>query len=79
MAVSVDEPKKVIATSSRCAACGQEFPCCAAAGCESESTCWCFGVEVAEAARSELSRRYETCLCKQCLTKWSDFNGKICP
>jgi Cysteine-rich CWC len=77
MAASVDEKAKPTVAAEVCAACGAEFECGAKAQCGSESaSCWCFGIELNEAARTELSSRYQSCLCRQCLTKWADGRGE---
>lgn len=51
----------------KCAACGAEFGC----GAEAQS-CWCQEIETTAELRAELSRKYQGCLCRDCLTKRND-------
>ena len=47
-----------------CEACGQQFSCkVMAAG------CWCEEIHLTAAARQEISRRYQDCLCRNCLER----------
>jgi hypothetical protein len=45
-----------------CDACGRAFGCGA-----DESSCWCSGVELDDAARAGLAAAYDGCLCPACL------------
>ena len=63
--------------SATCAACGKEFGC-SANDCDTTPTdCWCFAIELCEAAIAELQSRYKGCLCKNCLVAFaSDLKGQ---
>ena len=52
--------------ASSCEACGQAFAC----GATLEG-CWCAEVEVSEAVRAELRRRFQSCLCRACLERFA--------
>ena len=47
-----------------CGACGQPFDCHA-------GNCWCDAVPLDDAARAELSARYDDCLCPACLSAFA--------
>ena len=50
----------------RCPRCGGPVGC----GIASATPCWCTGLKVDPAARAELARRHDGCLCRTCLEKW---------
>ena len=47
----------------KCPRCGKRFVC------SKSGKCWCFEVSVPETVQDEISKKYDTCLCPQCLTK----------
>jgi hypothetical protein len=47
-----------------CEACGAKFACGA-----SLRGCWCAEIQLSDAARAELKRKYSRCLCRACLKK----------
>ncbi|QQS41718.1 MAG: cysteine-rich CWC family protein [Acidobacteriota bacterium] len=49
-----------------CAACGSSFGCGA-----NVASCWCSEITLTENARAELAGRFEGCLCRQCLIRFS--------
>lgn len=55
----------------RCAACGNEFTCCA-----SLDACWCAEIPLNDLARAELRSDYSDCLCRDCLEKLQNRSGK---
>lgn len=56
----------------KCVACGEEFGCGANAGPgDAIPNCWCSAVEVSEAALAEMQARYQGCLCRNCLTRFT--------
>jgi len=48
-----------------CQACNKEF-LCGAMG----PGCWCEEIHLTAAARDDIARRYEDCLCRDCLSKF---------
>ena len=46
-----------------CPRCGAEFTC------SKSGKCWCFSVSVSETVRAFIDRKYETCLCPNCLSE----------
>ncbi len=46
-----------------CPACGESFACELSLA----KGCWCTEVTVSEETRAELSKRYDGCLCRNCL------------
>jgi hypothetical protein len=47
-----------------CEACRQKFTCGV-----NWRGCWCAEVQLSDAARAELKRKYASCLCRACLEK----------
>lgn len=62
---------EAIAPNETCAACGQRFACGA-----SLRGCWCAEIKLSGAARAELQRRYSGCLCRPCLERWAEEQGR---
>lgn len=60
-------PGSQAAPNETCAACGQPFHCGA-----SLRGCWCAELKLTDAARAELRSRYSGCLCRPCLSKFSE-------
>jgi len=56
-------PKRILIEPETCPRCGAEFSC------SKSGKCWCFSVSVSEAVRYYIDRKYETCLCPQCLNE----------
>lgn len=54
-------------TEKACVQCGGLFACGAAAG-----SCWCMSIPLEASALEVLSRKYEDCLCQDCLQKMSE-------
>ena len=59
--MNAPKPEKLI-----CESCGKEFSCGANVG-----KCWCFEVEVDEKTLAKLPEDYKSCLCENCLNKFS--------
>lgn len=51
---------------SICESCGDEFVCGATL-----KGCWCTDIEISDAARQKLKRKFRKCLCRKCLEKYS--------
>lgn len=47
-----------------CEACGERFECGATL-----AGCWCSEVKLSEEMRAELRKRYQRCLCRNCLER----------
>lgn len=60
--LKIIEPPDEGCAAEVCESCGAAFACGA-----SDSTCWCAGVKLDEAARAELRARFRRCLCRACL------------
>jgi hypothetical protein len=68
-----DDVKKPVKVSSSqngvpevCAACGNKFVCGA-----TQAECWCSEVKLSESARAKMKRRYQRCLCRECLERFA--------
>lgn len=55
----------------KCPRCGNEFTC------SKSGKCWCFGVTVPESVKDEISKKYDTCLCPECLKELADGQGVV--
>lgn len=52
---------------SVCEECGEEFTCGATV-----MGCWCTELKLTDEARAKLKSKYQKCLCRNCLGKYSD-------
>ena len=57
--------------ASKCEACGKEFTCGA-----SLKGCWCSEVVVSDETRANLKAAYQDCLCRECLEKAAQSDGR---
>ena len=53
--------RQVLTEPSHCKRCGAEFRCSAS------PKCWCYEVDISPARLEELHRKYDGCLCPECL------------
>lgn len=56
-----------------CESCGEDFSCGANA-----DKCWCFEVDLKSETLADLREDFESCLCRNCLTKKVESRSESC-
>lgn len=59
-------------TPSVCESCGEEFICGARL-----KGCWCMNVKLSDEDRKNLKQKYKSCLCENCLRKYSSVENHL--
>ncbi|MFA5417583.1 MAG: cysteine-rich CWC family protein [Bacteroidales bacterium] len=65
------EKKQVLIDKDKCPRCGNEFYC------GKSGKCWCYEVSVSAETQEAINKKYDSCLCPECLKSLGENPGQI--